>query len=388
MADKLPILDLKRSYAAIEDEVREALERVFKSQEFILGPEVRAFEEDVESYLEKGIAVGCASGTDALLLALMALDVGPGDEVVTTPYSFFATASCVTRLGAVPVFADIDPATYNIDLESAAAKFTAKTKVFLPVHLFGQTVPVEEIAAFCRDRGVAVVEDAAQAFGSWRRPADAKTAGAEAAQAILRAGVMGDIGCCSFFPTKNLGACGDAGMVVAADPRAGERLRKLRVHGAGTTYLHEEVGLNSRLDAIQAAVLRVKLRRLEEWNAERRVLADRYRLLFGAKGLVGEHVTLPAELDGNHHIYHQYVIRAGRRDELMAFLEERGISPRVYYPLPLHLQKCFAHLGYREGDFPESERLAQESLALPIFNGLLAEEQERLVDAIAKFFRT
>jgi dTDP-4-amino-4,6-dideoxygalactose transaminase len=201
---------------------------------------------------------------------------------------------------------------------------------------------------------------------------------------------MGDIGCYSFFPTKNLGACGDAGMVVVgADPRVGERLRKLRVHGAGTTYLHEEVGLNSRLDAIQAAILRVKLRRLEEWNAERRVLADRYRLLFGAKGLVGgkgEHVTLPAELAGNHHIYHQYVIRARRRDELMCFLEERGISVRVYYPLPLHLQKCFAFLGYEEGAFPESERLSRESLALPIFNGLLAEEQERLVDVVAEFY--
>ncbi|MDR2174964.1 MAG: DegT/DnrJ/EryC1/StrS family aminotransferase [Synergistaceae bacterium] len=388
MADKLPILDLKRSYAAIRDEINEALERVFESQSFILGPEVRAFEEDVESYLESGTvadrtAVGCASGTDALLLALMALDVGPGDEVVTTPYSFFATASCITRLGAVPVFADIDPATCNIDLKEAAAKFTAKTKVFLPVHLFGQTVPVEEIAAFCRERGVAVVEDAAQAFGAWRRIEDEN---AKAANAVLRAGVMGDIGCYSFFPTKNLGACGDAGMAVAADPRVGERLRKLRVHGAGTTYLHEEVGLNSRLDAIQAAILRVKLRRLEAWNAERRVLADRYRLLFGARGLVGEHVTLPAELAGNCHIYHQYVIRAKRRDALMEFLEQRGISARVYYPLPLHLQKCFAFRGYKEGAFPESERLARESLALPVFNGLLAEEQERLADAAAEFY--
>jgi dTDP-4-amino-4,6-dideoxygalactose transaminase len=379
---------LKRSYAAIKDEIREALERVFESQAFILGPEVRAFEEDVESYLESGTAVGCASGTDALLLALMALDVGPGDEVVTTPYSFFATASCITRLGAVPVFADIDPATYNIDLKDAAAKFTARTKVFLPVHLFGQTAPIEEIAALCRERGVAVVEDAAQAFGAWRKAkdTDAKGANAKGANALLRAGVMGDIGCYSFFPTKNLGACGDAGMVVAADSRVGERIRKLRVHGAGTTYLHEEVGLNSRLDTIQAAILRVKLRRLEEWNAERRVLADRYRLLFGAKGLVGQQVTLPAELAGNHHIYHQYVIRAERRDALMDFLEKRGISVRVYYPLPLHLQKCFAFLGYKEGAFPESERLSRESLALPVFNGLLAEEQERLVDAVSEFY--
>jgi dTDP-4-amino-4,6-dideoxygalactose transaminase len=396
--DKLPILDLKRSYGGIRDEIREALERVLESQAFILGAEVRAFEEDVESYLETGTAVGCASGTDALLLALMALNVGPGDEVVTTPYSFFATASCITRLGAVPVFADIDPATYNIDLRDAAARFTAKTKVFLPVHLFGQTAPIEEIAALCRERGIFIVEDAAQAFGAWRRPGvvDTRAAGiraadtARAAKEIVRAGVMGDIGCYSFFPTKNLGACGDAGMVTAADPRVVERLRKLRVHGAGTTYLHDEVGLNSRLDAMQAAILRVKLRRLEEWNAERRVLADRYRLLFGAKGFVnagaGGRVTLPAELAGNRHIYHQYVVRAERRDELMDFLEGRGVSARVYYPLSLHLQKCFAFLGYREGDFPESERLSREALALPIFNGLLPEEQERVVDAVAEFY--
>jgi dTDP-4-amino-4,6-dideoxygalactose transaminase len=382
MGDKLPILDLKRSRAAVGDEIREALERVFESQTFILGAEVRAFEEDVESYLEKGTAVGCASGTDALLLALMALDVGPGDEVVTTPYSFPAAAGVVTRLGAVPVFADIDPATRNIGLEDAAAKFTARTKVFLPVHLFGQTTPIEEMTAFCRERGVAVVEDAAQAFGAWRKAVDAK-----AANAVLRAGVMGDIGCYSFHPANNLGACGDAGMAVAADARAGERLRKLRVHGAETTYFHEEVGLNSRLDAIQAAILRVRLRRLEERNAERRVLADRYRLLFGAKGLAGEHVTLPAELAGNHHIYHRYVIRARRRDELAGFLEERGISVRVYYPLPLHLQKCFAFLGYKEGDFPESERLSREALALPIFNGLLAEEQEEIVNTVGEFYR-
>jgi dTDP-4-amino-4,6-dideoxygalactose transaminase len=269
--------------------------------------------------------------------------------------------------------------TYNIDLKAAAAKFTDKTKVFLPVHLFGQMAPIEEAAALCRDRGVAVVEDAAQAFGSWR-----KIGGA----AIARAGVMGDMGCYSFFPTKNLGACGDAGMVVASDHRTAERLRGLRVHGAGTDYMHDEVGLNSRLDAMQAAILRVKLRYLEKWNAERRVLADRYSLLFGINGLAGKWVTLPVELAGNYHIYHQYVIRAERRDELMAFLEEMGISTRVYYPLPLHLQKCFAFLGYKEGDFPEAERLAQESLALPVFNGLLAGEQERVVDAIAKFYDT
>ncbi|MDR2180583.1 MAG: DegT/DnrJ/EryC1/StrS family aminotransferase [Synergistaceae bacterium] len=379
MAGKLPILDLKRSYAAIKDEIEGALFRVLESQSFILGREVRSFEEHVESYLEKGWAAGCASGTDALLLALMALDVGPGDEVVTTPYSFFATAGSIVRLGATPVFADIDPATYNIDLKNAVAQFGPKTKAFLPVHLFGQTVPLEEITDLCRERGIAVVEDAAQAFGSWRR---VRRNGEDR---IVRAGVMGDVGCYSFFPTKNLGACGDAGMVVAADEELGKRVKKLRVHGEGAAYFHEEVGLNSRLDALQAAILDVKFRYLETWNAERRVLADRYRMFFAMKKLE-DFVQLPKEEEGNFHIYHQYVVRVSRRDALMAHLEERGFSTRVYYPLPLHLQKCFAFLGYRPGDFPESERLAQEALALPIFVGLLPEEQENLVNAIAEFF--
>ena len=382
MAERLPILDLKRSYAVIKEEIHEALSRVFDSQSFILGQEVETFEKHVESYLEKGVAVGCASGTDALILALMALDVEPGDEIVTTPYSFFATASCITRFGAVPVFADIDPKTYNIDLDKAASKIGNKTKAFLPVHLFGQMTPLEEISNLCRERNVAIVEDAAQAFGSWRRLRKSDKNNEE--DAIVRAGVMGDIGCYSFYPTKSLGAWGDAGMAVALDAKIGERLKKLRVHGAGTTYFHDEVGMNSRLDAIQAAILDVKFRHLEEWNAERRVMADRYRMFFAMKDL-GELVTQPAELEDNHHIYHQYVIRVPKRDELMRRLEELGFSTRVYYPLPLHMQKCFAFLGYGLGDFPESERLAKESLALPIFSGLLAEEQERLVNAIADF---
>ena len=378
MADKLPILDLKRSYASVKNEIEEALARVLESQSFILGQEVRTFEEHVECYLEKGLAVGCASGTDALLLALMALDVGPGDEVVTTPYSFFATASCVARLGATPVFADIDPVTYNIDLKNAVSKFGPRTKAFLPVHLFGQMTPLEEVTELCRERRIAVVEDAAQAFGSWRKVRQ----GGE--DTIVRAGVMGDVGCYSFFPTKNLGACGDAGMVVAGDEELGKRLRRLRVHGEGAMYFHDEVGLNSRLDAIQAAILDVKFRHLETWNAERRCLADRYRMFFTMQKLDAI-VELPVEREGNFHIYHQYVVRVPKRDALMAYLEDRGFSTRVYYPLPLHLQRCFGFLGYKEGDFPESERLSQEALALPIFIGLLPEEQEKLVDAIAKF---
>jgi dTDP-4-amino-4,6-dideoxygalactose transaminase len=379
MAGKLPILDLKRSYASIKDEIEEALSRVLESQSFILGEEVRTFEAHVESYLERGWAVGCASGTDALLLALMALDVGPGDEVVTTPYSFFATAGCIARLGATPVFADIDPVTYNIDLKSAISKFSPKTKVFLPVHLFGQMTPLEEVAELCRERRIAVVEDAAQAFGSWRRVRQ----GGE--DVIVRAGAMGDAGCYSFFPTKNLGAYGDAGMVTGVGEDLGKRVKKLRVHGEGAMYFHDEVGLNSRLDAMQAAILDVKFRHLEAWNAERRCLADRYRMYVTMEKLES-FVKLPAEQEGNFHIYHQYVVRVPQRDALMAHLEERGFSTRVYYPLPLHLQKCFAFLGYKPGDLPESERLSQEALALPIFIGLLPEEQERLVSAIAEFF--
>lgn len=376
MNDRLPILDLSRAYAEIRDEVRGALERVFEAQSFILGREVRAFEEHVESYLElpEGSAIGCASGTDALILALMALDVGPGDEVVTTPYSFFATAGAVVRLGARPVFADIDPVTGNIDLAEVERRLTPRTKAFLPVHLFGQTVPLEDISALCAERGVAIVEDAAQAFGAWRRVENR----------IARAGAVGDVGCYSFFPTKNLGGCGDGGMVVTRDAGRAERLRRLRVHGEERTYFHEEVGLNSRLDALQAAVLDVKLPHLERWNADRRLCADRYRLLFESRGLT-DRVTLPEELADNHHIYHQYVVRVPDRDRLMAHLDGLGLTTRVYYPLPLHLQPCFAFLGGRPGDCPQAERLSQESLALPIFPGLEAEEQERLVEAIAAF---
>lgn len=376
MNDRLPILDLSRAYAEIRDEVRGALERVFEAQSFILGREVRAFEEHVESYLElpEGSAIGCASGTDALILALMALDVGPGDEVVTTPYSFFATAGAVVRLGARPVFADIDPVTGNIDLAEVERRLTPRTKAFLPVHLFGQTVPLEGVSALCAERGVAIVEDAAQAFGAWRRVENR----------IARAGAVGDVGCYSFFPTKNLGGCGDGGMVVTRDAGRAERLRRLRVHGEERTYFHEEVGLNSRLDALQAAVLNVKLPHLERWNADRRLCADRYRLLFESRGLT-DRVTLPEELADNHHIYHQYVVRVPDRDRLMAHLDGLGLTTRVYYPLPLHLQPCFAFLGGRPGDCPQAELLSQESLALPIFPGLEAEEQERLVEAIAAF---
>lgn len=375
MTAKIPTLDLTRNYGRIKDEIIEAVNNVFESQHFILGPDVSTFEKECESYLGGVSAITCASGTDALLLALMALDVKEGDEVITTPYSFFATVSCITRLRATPVFVDVDPATFNVDMEKAMEAVTPRTKVFLPVHIFGQMAPVEDVTSVLASNGISIVEDAAQAFGSWRNVAGK----------LLRAGTIGTMGCYSFFPTKNLGGYGDGGMNVTTDEKRADRLRKLRVHGAGTTYYHEEVGLNSRLDSLQAAILRVKLRHLEEWNEERRSVAGRYYNLFAEKGLL-DTVIPPAELDGNYHIYHQYVVKVPRRDELQAFLDEEGIASRVYYPLSLHLQKCFAFLGYKEGDFPVSEQLSREALALPIFPELSMEEQQRVVDIIGKFF--
>ena len=375
----VPILDLSRSFSDIKPEVFAALERIFDAQSFILGHEVKAFEKHCDSYLgvPEGSCVGCASGTDALLLALMSVDIKPGDEIITTPFTFFATSGTIARLGAVPVFADVDPSTYNIDIEQAMSKITPKTKAFLPVHIFGQMAPIEGVISELHERGILTIEDTAQAFGATRFSDGG----------ILRAGTVGDVGCYSFFPTKNLGGCGDGGMVVTSDKDRAERLRKLRVHGSGTTYYHDEVGINSRLDAIQAAILDIKLKHLEEWNEERRKIADYYKLLFKTHD-VQEFVTAPSELEGNYHIYHQYVIRVREnRDELMDYLNAEGFAVRVYYPLPLHLQPCFAYLGCKAGDFPVSEKLSQEVLALPVFPGLTQDEQETLVSKIAKFFR-
>lgn len=375
----VPILDLSRSFGEIKPEVFAAMERIFDSQGFILGHEVKTFETHCDSYLDvpEGSCVGCASGTDALLLALMSCDVHAGDEVITTPFTFFATSGTIARLGAVPVFTDVDPLTYNIDINQAMTKITEKTKIFLPVHLFGQMAPIEGVISELHERNILTVEDNAQAFGATRF-ADGK---------ILRAGTLGDVGCCSFFPTKNLGGCGDGGMVITRDSNRAERLRRLRVHGSGTTYYHDEIGINSRLDAIQAAILDVKLSRLESWNEERRKIAEYYKLLFKANDL-HEFLSAPVELAGNYHIYHQYVVRVkSKRDELMQYLNAEGFAVRVYYPLPLHLQPCFKYLGYKAGDFPVSEQLSREVLALPVFPGLKADEQESLVSAMRKFFR-
>ena len=373
---QIPSFDLKRNYARVEDEIKAALAGVLASQHFILGPEVAAFEREVAGYLEVPHAITCASGTDALLLTLMALGIGPGDEVITTPFTFFATASCITRLGAKPVFVDVEPDTYNIDVTRVAAAITPRTKAFIPVHVFGQLCRLEEVVDLLDEKGVALVEDCAQAIGA-HRMRDGR---------IVKSGAWGGLGCFSFFPTKNLGAYGDAGMTTCFDDSAARELAKLRVHGATTTYIHEEVGINSRMDAMQAAILRVRLRHLEEWIEERREVARRYKLLFAEHQLQGE-ITIPVEERGNRHTYHQYVVKASRRDELQKFLAERGIVTRVYYPLSLHMQPCFASAGYKKGDMPVSEKLCEEVLALPMFPELYAEEQERIVGEIARFYK-
>lgn len=372
----LPSFDLSRNWERIRNETLEAINKVLESQHFILGPEVDGLEKDISSYLGVAHSTGCASGTDALLLALMALGVGSGDEVITTPYSFFATVSCITRVGATPVFADVDPDTYNISPEAIIEKITDRTKAIIPVHLFGQMAQVEKLLEVTSGGGIFLVEDCAQAIGA-TRVIDGK---------ITRAGAVGDIGCFSFFPTKNLGGYGDGGLLVTDSDELESRIRSLRVHGSGKQYFHDEVGLNSRLDEIQAAILRVRLRHLETWNEERRIVNERYRALFAEKGL-REWVTPPAEAAGNRHIFHQYVVRCAHRDELKEWLAERGITARIYYPLSLHLQPCFAYRGYGEGDFPVSESLSRETLALPIFPELLPEEQERVVSSMADFYK-
>jgi dTDP-4-amino-4,6-dideoxygalactose transaminase len=374
--DVIPSFDLKRNYARVEGEIKDAVSRVLSSTQFILGPEVGEFEREAALYLETSRAVSCASGTDALMLALMAADIKPGDEVITTPFSFFATASCITRLGAKPVFADVEPDSYNISMDAVWSAITERTRAFIPVHLFGQMCGLEEITDALRENGAALVEDCAQAFGAHR----------SIGGRIVRAGAWGGMGCFSFFPTKNLGAYGDAGMISCQSGEYADRISRLRVHGAASTYKHDEVGINSRMDSIQAAILRVRLRHIETWTEERREAARRYGLLFAERGLE-DAITAPIEIEGNRHTYHQYVVKAQNRDELHKYLAGRGVTTRVYYPLPLHLQPCFSYLGYKKGDFPISERLCGEVLALPMFPELTAEEQERVADGIAGFYR-
>ena len=382
---KVPLLDLQAQYATIRDDVRAAIDRVFESQQFVLGAEVQALEEEIARYSQTKFAVGCASGSDALLLALMSCGVQGGDEVITTPFSFFATASAITRLGARPVFVDVDEQTYNIKPSLAADAITERTKAIMPVHLYGQCAemdplielggsggPPASVSESHRQPGIPIIEDAAQAIG--------------AEDHGRRAGSMGAIGCFSFYPSKNLGGAGDGGMLVTNDLDHARRLHMLRVHGEERKYFHKLVGLNSRLDALQAAVLRAKLPRLDAWSVARQRNAQQYELMFGDAGL-SEKFGLPLVRPGARHIFHQFVIRVrdGRRDALREHLRARGIGTDVYYPVPLHLQECFAFLGYQQGDFPIAEAAAQETLALPVYPELTAEQQDYVVSAIKDF---
>ncbi|HEV8071154.1 MAG TPA: DegT/DnrJ/EryC1/StrS family aminotransferase [Planctomycetaceae bacterium] len=367
----VPFIDLVAQHQTIAGEVRDAVDRVFASQLFVLGEEVAQFEAECAQYCDANDAISCASGTDALLLALMALGIGPGDEVVTSPFSFFATAGCIHRVGARPVFVDIDPVSMNIDPDQIARAITSKTRAILPVHLFGQCTQMEPLWRIAVQHGLTIIEDACQSIGAEYRG--------------RRAGVLGTIGCFSFFPTKNLGGAGDGGLMTTDDPELSRRLRLLRVHGDVGAYRHVEVGLNSRLDALQAAVLRVKLGHLGRWTEARRANAKRYPSLFEKYDLL-DHVVLPRELPDCRHVYNQFTIRVknGRRDAVLASLRSQQIGAAIYYPIPLHLQECFAFLGYKQGDLPASESAAAEVLSLPIFPELGAERQEVVVRGIAR----
>ncbi|HEV2147113.1 MAG TPA: DegT/DnrJ/EryC1/StrS family aminotransferase [Longimicrobiaceae bacterium] len=372
---QVPLLDLTGQYRTVADEVQRALQAVIEEQRFILGPVVDRFEAEVAEHLGVEHAVGCASGTDALLLGLRALGVERGDEVVTTPFTFFATAGAIHNAGARPVFADIDPATFNLDPAAAEAALGERTRAVVPVHLFGQMAEMEAFRALGDRRGVPVLEDAAQAIGARRLLEDGRW---------ITTGTLGDACAFSFFPSKNLGAFGDAGMTVTGDAAVAERLRRLRVHGGRQMYHHEEVGYNSRLDALQAAVLSAKLPYLVGWSERRREHARFYdEALAGIGGL-----ATPTVLPGNESIYNQYTLRVGdgRRDDLAAFLRERGVGSSVYYPVPLHLQECFAYLGCRQGEFPESERAAREVLSIPVFPELTEAQREHVAGAIREFF--
>jgi dTDP-4-amino-4,6-dideoxygalactose transaminase len=359
---KVPLLDLKAQYTSIRDEIRTALDRVVEAQTFILGPEVKALESEIASYCGSAHAIGVSSGTDALLVAMMALDIKPGDEVITSPYSFSAAADSIARLGATPVFVDINPRTFNIEPAAISARLNSRTRAIIPVHLFGQIADMTSILEIAHKSKLHVIEDAAQAIG-------AELNG-------LRAGSIGDMGCISFYPSKNLGGFGDGGMITTKDGSLADRIRLLRSHGSRTKYYNELLGGNFRLDEIQAAVLRVKLRHLETWTEARRRNAALYRRELGGV----KSVTLPSEVPNSRHVFNQFVIRSKRRDSLMSHLKEAGIGCEIYYPVPLHLQPCFSHLG---GHFPESEAAAKESLALPVYPELSREMIQFVAESVA-----
>ena len=388
--NKVPLLDLQAQYETIREEVRRAVDGVFDSQQFVLGAEVQALEEEIARYSQTKFAIGCASGSDALLLALMSCGVGADDEVITTPFSFFATAGAIARLGARPVFVDIEEQTFNLNPALVNAAITERTKSIMPVHLYGQCAEMDPLIEIARSTDIPVggspaslpvspshdipiIEDAAQAIGAEDRG--------------RRAGSMGTIGCFSFYPSKNLGGAGDGGMLVTNDLDHARRLHMLRVHGEETKYHHKVIGINSRLDALQSAVLRAKLPHLEAWTTGRQRKAQQYELMFADAGL-SEQVEVPFVRSNTRHIFHQFVIRVrdGRRDALRAHLRDRGVGTDVYYPVPLHLQECFAYLGYKEGDFPVAEQAAKETLALPVYPELTDEQQDYVVNTIANFF--
>lgn len=370
---KVPLLDLKPQYQQIKEEVEPVIREICEAQAFILGPKVQECEAAVAEYCGAACGLGVSSGSDALLIALMAEGIGPGDEVITTSYSFFATVGAIARTGATVVFVDIDPVTYNIDPSKLEAAVTPKTRAIIPVHLYGQMADMDAVTTVAKAHGLIVIEDAAQAIGSeWKG---------------RRAGSIGDYGCFSFFPSKNLGCFGDGGMVTMQDEKKARHAAILRNHGMDPKYYHHEIGGNFRLDALQAAVVTIKLRHLDGWTAARQANAARYKRLFEAAGLVQSGaVSLPVEGE-NRHIYNQYIVRSPDRDGLLEHLRSREVGCEVYYPVPLHLQECFRPLGYAEGAFPEAERAARETLALPIYPDLTDEMAGRVVEVIAEFAR-
>jgi len=375
---KVPLLDLKNQYQSIREEILKVSAEVFESQYFILGPRVEALESEIAAYCKARHAVGVSSGTDALIISLMAAGVGPGDTVVTTPYTFFATAGSIVRVGARPIFVDIDPETFNISPQGLADALSAMGKAarqsvraVIPVHLYGQAADMDPILQIAAEYRLTLIEDAAQAIG--------------AAYKQRRAGCMGDMGCFSFFPSKNLGAFGDGGMVTTNSAALDEKLRILRVHGSAPKYYHKIVGGNFRLDALQAAIVSVKLKFLDQWTAARRENAGTYRRLFHDAGL-SDRVVLPAETDDGH-IYNQFVISVrGRRDDLRQYLQEAEVGTEIYYPVPLHMQECFSNLNYKKGDFPMAEQAAASTLALPIYPELTEEQQAYVVKKIKAFY--
>jgi dTDP-4-amino-4,6-dideoxygalactose transaminase len=368
----VPLLDLKAQFKPLRAEIMVEVQTVCDEQGFVLGPRVIAFEESIARYIGSSYAIGCASGSDALLLSLMAMGVKTDDEVITVPFTFFATASAISRLGAKPVFVDIQPDTFNIDPELIEQAITPRTKAIIPVHLFGQCADMPAINEIAERKKVKVVEDACQAIG--------------AAQQGKRAGILGDTGCFSFFPTKNLGGFGDGGLITTNDKALADSMAMLRVHGSQVRYLHEAVGINSRLDALQAAVLHIKLKYLDQWTEGRRRNAERYRHLFALTKHAGR-VVLPPTMPGNFHVYNQFTVRAPKRDELRSFLKEKGVGTEVYYPLPMHLQNCYHDLGHQKGAFPQSEQAAEEVMSIPIYAELTEVQQSYVVEMIGEFYR-